>query len=200
MRGVSTVIVAVLLVAIGSVSAVAAYTWASPRISFSFDLSESDAVQRAFESCNDRIIETARTGSSSHCIIPTSRGELTAQSDGLYYTLSSSGRLCDQTSDWVSINAEKHVELLCNVQPGNATMFNLRWRYPKLVSIYAVTLEGNLTRDSDVTPVKFNTTSSFRTVSVFVYLVVTPGGGGQNIDLNRINITSENVTLGIRIY
>ncbi|MEM7824332.1 MAG: hypothetical protein QW227_03100 [Candidatus Aenigmatarchaeota archaeon] len=198
MHGVSTIIVAVLLAAIAAVTAVAAYTWAAPQINLSFDVTESQAVRAALETCNDKIIETARTGSGNTCVIPASRGVVTAQNDGLYYQLSSSGRLCDPT-DWALINPDKHIELACQVTSENASIYNLRWRYPKQLEINATELSGELRHDVYVTPIEFSNTT-FRTVSVYVYLVSYPGAGGQHVEFSRKDVTPDNVTLNVRIY
>jgi hypothetical protein len=198
-QGVSTIIVAVLIVVISTVTAISAYSWAAPNVALSFDLSESQAVQAALESCNDRILETARTGSANQCAIPASRGVLTAKTDGLYYSLISAGHICDPSVDWIIIDADDHIEQMCNQLSQNATELDLRWRFPKQLNVQANSMTGNLSRDTTITPVDFADTN-FRTVSVFVYMIVSPGGGGQNVELTRKDITTENVTLGVRIY
>lgn len=191
---------AVLLTTIATASAITAYFWAMPRISLSMDMSESVSVQSALASCDSKILETARTGSGNKCLIPAARGILTAENDGLYYSLSSVGQLCDSTNDWVVIDANRHIELLCSVGATNASIFNLRWRYPKSMNVSMSDMGGSMSRYSEVVPIDFSGGSDFRTVSVFIYLIREAGITGQNIDINRRQLTADNVTLGVRIY
>jgi len=199
-RGVSSVIVAVLITVIAASASIAAYFWVMPRISLSFDMGETQTVQTALESCDTKILETARTGSGNKCIFPSSRGTITAQYDGIYYSLKSKGRMCDPTLDWISIVPAKHIEFSCNVTSEGTTSYGLRWRYPQTLNITIENLDGSLSRYNELLTVNVTPPTELRTLNVFIYLIKEAGTAGKNIELNRRQLTSDNVTLGVRIY
>ena len=218
MRGAATVVVAVLLAAIATATSIAAYSWAAPRIAISLELSETSAVQTALVQCNDRITETARTGSGNRCVIPASHGQLTAQTDGLYYQLTSSGRLCDQTADWVTLDEENHVDMHCTITAESGSIYELRWRWPSQITISgqgvggvtgfvgAIGVEncpfGPPSPTSPPYPpcprpaITFDPTNvTFNTITVYVEFETTPGMTGNTVMLSRVRTEPDKVVL-----
>jgi len=203
---------------ISTTTAIAAYSWAAPRVALSMELSEAQSVQAAMESCDDRIVETARTGSGNRCIFPASRGAIIARTDGLYYSLESSGRLCDPTVDWVVINAEKHIEVECDLTSKGTSNFNLRWRWPSQITINAEDLAGMggfvgaiATENCPYVPpspssppyppcpqptITFDPADvTFNTITVYVEFELTPGASGKTISLTRVQVAPDKVIL-----
>jgi hypothetical protein len=102
-----------------------ALVWTVANTSGFFEVSELNSVKSEFESCNDKIMETARTGSSNKCIFSISKGELIGKSDSINYKLVSSSKICDESS-WILLNPEKNIWQECHIS-GNEIIFGLKW-------------------------------------------------------------------------
>ncbi len=93
----------------------------------SLDLSETNTITTQLGQCNDKIIDTARSGSSNRCFFSTDRGFMEAKTDGIYYKLTTSSNVCD-THDWTQINEDKHVWQKCT-QGVKIWTYELRWAW-----------------------------------------------------------------------
>ena len=91
-----------------------------------FEVNEINAVKEEFRECNNKIIETVRTGLSNKCIFPVEKGELSGNSDEIAYSIITTEKICDQ-SPWVLIYPEKNLWQKCDVSGQN--VFSLKWNY-----------------------------------------------------------------------
>lgn len=200
MRGVSVVITAVLIFLIALATSIVAWSWAAPRIAEALDIAETKSVRLAFERCAEKIIFTARTGTTTRCLIPAERGRLTAAKDGLYYQITSTAALCDPHT-WIVTDPERHIQSRCDVQNGLRTL-RLRWFWPAELEIEGFNLAGNITfmarpyEDIEFSPPNV----TFRTLTVFIEFEHMPGAAGQNIKISRVSLTPEKVILRVDIY
>ena len=131
MKAVVSVLQAVLIFAIAASLVILFLPVIFSFIQNSIDISESSSVRQQLELCNDKILETARTGTQSTCtfsIQSFGRGGISLKNDGIYYNLTSEAEICDQT-DWVEITPEKHVWLKCDLQDSRK-IYQLRWSSP----------------------------------------------------------------------
>lgn len=90
-----------------------------------FDMNEINAVKSEFGDCNDKILETARTGLSNKCIFPVDRGQIRGTNDEITYEIITNEKVCDQ-SPWVLIEPEKNLWQKCDVS-ANENSFSLKW-------------------------------------------------------------------------
>ncbi len=114
------VIVIVLLTAI-------LVAWTIMNTSGFFEITEINSIKHEFEECNDKIIETARTGLSNKCIFSASRGEIIGTNDYIMYQIVTRTKVCDKTP-WVLINPEKNLWQKCDFS-GRENIFSLKWNY-----------------------------------------------------------------------
>lgn len=219
-RGVTVIIEAVLISMIATIAAVAAYSWAIPRINEAFDTAEGQSVRMAMTTCSDKIVETARTGTASRCIIPADRGKLSAQTDGIYYSMLTTAAICDPTVDWATIDPAKHIEFRCGAV-AKARQYELRWRWPNPTVISGDLTSGGFSGFSgeigtepgcpwtgsppyppcpNPTITFAPTIVNFSTVTVFVEFEFKPGAAGKNLELIRTNVTADKVDLKVNMY
>ena len=131
MKAVVSVLQVVLIFAIAASLVIITLPIVSSSIQNTIDISESSSVKQQLELCNNKILETARTGIQTTCtfsIQSFGRGEVSLKDDGIYYKLTTEANICDQT-DWVEINLDKHVWLNCNIE-GSTRLYQLRWSLP----------------------------------------------------------------------
>lgn len=221
MRAVTVLVSAIIVLAISVIAATTAYMWAAPRIAASFEAAEAEAVQVALADCNDRIVETARTGIANRCLIPADRGRLTAETDGLYYSLLTAAPVCDPTADWVSLEPAKRLELKCSFV--ERYHYELRWRWPSEIAINGTGLAGMGgfvgmigTEDCPFEPppppasppyppcpepdIKFEPTDvEFETVTMFVEFETIPGARGKIVSMSRVSITPYKIVLKVEL-
>jgi hypothetical protein len=99
--------------------------WTVMNMAGFFEMNEINAVKQEFSECNNKIIETARTGLSNKCIFSIERGQITGTKDYIAYQIVTSEKVCD-TSDWVLINPEKNTWQMCEIS-GRQSVFGLKW-------------------------------------------------------------------------
>src|SRR3972149_2055849 len=118
MLGVVSVLQAVLIFGIAASLVFLATPIILSSVQESMDVSESSSVKQQLEFCNNKILETARTGTQNTCVFSTQstlKGKVYLKQDGIYYELLSDAKVCDQT-DWVNINPDKYIWLKCDLQ------------------------------------------------------------------------------------
>lgn len=131
MKGVVTVLQAILIFAVAMSLALLAVPVVISSVGESMDISESSSVKQQLEQCNNKIVETVRTGTQSTCTFSlqgSGRSEISVKNDGIYYELLSEANICDQTN-WTEINPEKHVWLKCGLQDSKR-LYQLKWSSP----------------------------------------------------------------------
>jgi len=99
--------------------------WTMANTSGFFEMSEINSVREEFKDCNDKILETARTGLYNKCIFSVERGQIAATRNDITYQIVTNERICD-ASDWVIINPEKNMWQSCFIS-GKQTVYGLRW-------------------------------------------------------------------------
>jgi hypothetical protein len=95
-----------------------------------FEINEINSIKHEFEDCNDKIIETARTGLSNTCVFSADRGQISGTSDDISYQIITHENICDQTP-WVLIEPEKNLWQKCDVSP-KENVFSLKWNYTSI--------------------------------------------------------------------
>jgi hypothetical protein len=128
MKGDSITFILIITVAVSLT--VLVMGWAVMNMSGFFETSEINAVRGQFLECNDKIMETARTGLSNKCIFSIQNGEITGTTDNITYEITSREKVCD-TSGWVQINPEKNTWQMCSIS-GRESVFKLMWNNSKV--------------------------------------------------------------------
>lgn len=156
-----TIIEAVLILAIAAGFTSLAGVWTYSSVQASMVSAEMNSMKQAFAACNDKILETARTGSSNRCVFPVDKGKLSAAADGLYYSLLGGKEICSPHG-WFQIDEKRHIWQKCDAADSKR-IYQLRWSWPKEVNIEGRAVYGNFSGGEDV---NFNETVFFRTINV----------------------------------
>ena len=163
------------------------------------DISEIDSIKPQFDDCNEKILETARTGTTNKCIFSIKRGIIEGKKEGIEYKLLSTAPICDQ-HNLVEIDERTHLWQACNVSAGNR-IYSLLWYFPLQLKINGTGVGGNQMKGQAVAAqINFNNPIVFKTLTLYAGFEYTPGEAGDIIEINRVNITETNVTLKIKIY
>jgi len=199
MKGAADILQAVLLAGLIIASLALVIPWAMDFLEKSGDMSEAATIRNQLEMCNDRIIETARTGTAKTCIFSVRRGNLNIQEDGIYYNLDSRNQqLCDRHS-WIEINPEKHIWQKCETIDEFKSLY-LNWYWPTNVTMEGSSMTGAIERDNSIIDnINFNDPVVFRTLTVFIKFDFIPGQVGNILELSRAAITSQDVTIRVNL-
>ncbi|MBU3896374.1 MAG: hypothetical protein KJ697_00350 [Nanoarchaeota archaeon] len=198
MKGAATILQVVLLFAIATSLAAAAAPWAYNTLQKTMDTSEMGVIRDQMVLCNDKLIETARTGTSNRCVFSANRGKVSALTDGIYYNLLSKAPICDE-HDWVEVDLERHLESMCD-DLGTARTYTMRWRWPSNVKIEGKDFTGEVLKRDDVKyNIEFDTSVTFRTVTVIVEFDYTPGEAGKIVEISRKALTKDSAVLSVKI-
>jgi len=198
MKGAVTVIQAILIVFVVIALIAVLVPWVSSSLERSAQISEIQTLNTQMELCNDKLVETGRIGSSNLCIFSISKGELHAETDGLYYELVSQMDICDQ-SGWSEINSEKHIWQKCEIVD-DKSVYSSRWAWVNETEIIGSSMTGSIYRYNDpISSITFNDTNTFRTLTVFVEFEFTPGQAGNIIEVSRKSIDQDKITLSVNI-
>lgn len=111
MRGASVILEAILLLLIAAAFAYLAFPSAQDTIQGSQQQYFANVVRGELEKCNDKLLETSRTGSGNVCIFSQ---EVTVDSSRISFIVSSESKLCDE-HQLTLINTEKSIWQRCNV-------------------------------------------------------------------------------------
>lgn len=95
-----------------------------------FEVNEINAVKQEFVDCNNKIFETARTGSSNKCIFPIDKGNLTGSTSEISYQIISRYRICDKSA-WVIIDPDNNLWQMCDTS-GRNSILSLKWNYTNI--------------------------------------------------------------------
>jgi hypothetical protein len=199
MKAISTLVQAILLMVV-SVSLVAlTLPWALKNINISMDTTELKNIKSQFDVCSDRILETARTGTTNKCIFNIKNGQITGRTAGIYYSLVSSGHICDPIFPAVEIDSRTHIWQECNVS-GDQYVYGMLWMFPKELNITGSQISGKMQGQSTSGNINFGSSVSFRTLTLSVDFLYQPGESGNIVEMSRADITDKNVTLSVKIY
>jgi len=190
---------AILMMVIALSLVAASIPWAIENIEIAMDLTELKSIKSQFDDCNERIIETARTGSTNKCIFNIKRGEITGRQEGIYYNLLSNGKICDASS-LTEIDPKNHIWQECNVS-GNQRIYGMLWKFPSSLNVTGTGIEGSkMQGQSTAGSIGFGSLVVFKTLSLSVDFQYQSGEAGKIVEMSRVNITDKNVTLRIKIY
>ena len=198
MKAAFTIIQAmVIMLLIVSLAAIA-LPWTIETVGQSMDLTEFKAIKSQLDDCNERIIETARTGSTNKCIFNIKRGEITGRQEGIYYKLLSNAPICD-ASLLVEIDPRNHIWQECNVS-GKQRVYGLLWKFPSSLNITGTAIEGNqLAGQTTISEINFTNPVNFITLTLYVNFQYQVGQTGNVVELSRVDITQTNITLRVKI-
>lgn len=178
--------------------------WAFPVISDiikeSLDIGEISAIEPQFKICSEKILETARTGTTNECVFSISKGEIRGTNESIEYSLESYANICDPHPE-VIIDELGHIYQQC-IESGGMKIYKLIWKFPLELQVEATGLAGHeLQGGTPVGDIDFGGgTIQFRTLTVLVEFDYLEGQTGNTIELSRKSITEEKVIMGVRIY
>ena len=188
----------ILIVAIATALVALAFPWATKTINESMDTIEVSFIKSQFETCNEHILETARTGTANKCFFNINRGVIAGRPESLNYTIVSTTSVCDP-SPLTEIDEKSHIWQECWEVDG-LRVYEMMWMFPKELQISGSGVQGSKTKGSSPsTDIDFEPTVQFRTLSVYVNFDYTPGETGNVIEMSRVNITGDDVTLKIKL-
>ena len=189
-----------VLITVISVSLVAlSFPWVMKAIGESMDTIEVSFIKSQFDTCSDRILETARTGTSNRCFFNINRGKLAGKTEGLSYTIVSSASICDP-HPLTEIDDRKHIWQECREVDGQK-VYEMLWMFPKELEVSGTGIQGSkMAGQSSSGSIGFDDPINFRTLSVYVGFEYKPDETGNVVDMSRVAITDEDVTLSIRLH
>jgi len=126
MRGLVNIILSIVLIGI---IVVALLFIINSSMKNSLDASEFQTVRNHFEECNDKIMETARTGVTNSCSLFTENGEIVVGGDTILYKIVTNANICYE-SDWVNIG--ENLWQMCTVY-GGSRLYQLKWDSPEIL-------------------------------------------------------------------
>jgi len=168
-------------------------------INESMDSVEVGLIKSQFDTCSERILETARSGAANRCFFNINRGELTGRKESLTYTLVSTATICEPHS-LAEIDEKRHIWQKCT-EVGGQRVFEMLWMFPEEIEISGSDVSGNMMQgEINTGEIEFGGELAFRTVSVYVAFEGRPNESGHIVDLERLSFTEESITLKITIY
>lgn len=199
MKAAFTILQAMLIMVLALSLASMALPWSIETVGQSMDLSEFKTIKSQFDECNERIIETARTGSTNKCMFNIKRGELSGRGEGIYYKLLSSAPLCD-ASTLVEIDPRNHIWQECNVS-GKQRIYGLLWKFPSSLNVSGQGMQGNqMVGQTPLAQINFaGQPLNFVTLTLYVNFQYQPGQTGNIVELSRVDVTQTNITLKVKI-
>lgn len=199
MHGAIKVFGAILIVFIITSLSIMAVVWVIPEIEKSMELSEFQTVRNQFYDCNDKIMETARIGSTNKCFFSAGEGRLTVDIDGIYYKITTGTGICDQ-HPWVLINEEKHIWQKCEVSD-QKRILEMKWSFPLSVGIEGWDFAGDKLKGDPILigNIIFDSPVSFGTSTFYVEFQTTAGESGNVIEISRVDVKTDKIILKIRV-
>ena len=169
-------------------------------INESMDTVEVSFIKSQFDTCNDRILETARTGTSNKCFFNINRGRLTGKTEGINYAIVSTTKVCDP-HPLIQIDERRHIWQKCSEVDGRS-VYEMMWMFPVELEVSGSGVSGSKvegeTSSSGIT-IGNDGDIVFRTLSVYVNFDFTPGETGNVVDMSRVSITDDDVTLKLKL-
>jgi hypothetical protein len=187
------VLLVILLVSITSLS----IPWSMKIVEESMDVSEVGSIKPQFDSCSEKILETARTGTTNKCYFNIGRGQLTGKTEGLSYRIVSTADICDQHS-LTEIDERYHIWQSCSVS-GENRAYEMLWKFPSLLKVNGTGVEGDTMQGvNQIGNITFDNPVQFSTLSLYAGFIYTPGESGTVVEISRVEISQTNVTLKIK--
>ncbi len=196
MHGVTIIQVLLIMLLIASLVTIV-LPWTTSSVESFMDVSEIKTIKSDFQHCNDKIIETARTGISNKCIFSVTRGEITGKEDGIYYKIISKANIC-QEHPWKEVDEKNHIWQKCEVS-GEGKILYIKWMFPSSLEVVGDIIGTQLRGATEFADIEFNNPVRFITLTLYVEFVYTPGEKGNIVEFSRLNVTEEKITLKIKI-
>jgi hypothetical protein len=172
--------------------------WVIETIGGSIDLMEVGNIKSQFDACNERILETVRTGTTNRCFFNVNRGAITGKQEGLSYQISSPVDICDPHG-LIEIDPRKHIWQECT-GADNQRVLEMLWMFPRELNVSGTGFQGSkISGSSPSGDIGFSETIIFRTISVYVVFEYPIGSTGSVIEMSRTAITNKNVTLTVEM-
>lgn len=191
MKAVSTIVQAVLVLAVMIAIVVGGVTFVQKTFKVSIQTAEISNARADFLKCSDKILDTARTGSGNKCILSVTEGKLSVKTDGLYYSLTGEGEIC-AVQDWALVETNRQVWQKCAAS-GDEKIYELKWFYPKNDVIL---LEGSVNLTSVSGTRNFDL---YQKGALFVEFDSPKELTGKVIELTRYSATENTTVLSINI-
>jgi hypothetical protein len=191
---VQAVLILLLIVALVAMT----LPWAIEELEKAMDLTELNTIKPQFVDCDNKIIETARTGSANKCIFNIKRGGISGRADGIYYTLLSNAQICDP-SPLTEIDSESHIWQECSAS-GSQRIYGMLWKFPSSLNVTGTQVQGDqMTGTTTIKDINFSSPITFDTLTLYVNFQYSTGQMGNVVELSRVDVTQTNVTLKIKI-
>ncbi len=174
--------------------------WIGGTIDQSLDAGELASIKNQFKVCSNKILETARTGTTNKCIFSISRGKIEGRTEGLQYSLVSKAPICTPHLLTI-IDEQSHIYQEC-AQTGETKVYKMLWMFPSQLKVEAENLLGSQIKgDTPIGSIDFGTgTIVFRTLTLLVEFDYSQDQIGTNVELTRISMSTDKVYIGVKIY
>lgn len=200
MRGSFNTVEFLLITAVVIALTAFALPWITGTINESLDVGEVSSIRGQFKSCSNKILETARTGTTNKCLFSISRGKIIAKLEGLEYSLLSTTGICTPHLLKI-IDEESHIYQEC-IDAGMTRIYKMIWMFPTQLKVEAEGLTG--TKVEGGTPVGSIDFGSgpieFRTLTLLVEFDYGTNQTGTNVELTRKSMSVDKITIGVKIY
>lgn len=200
MRGSFNTLEFLLITAVVIALTAFALPWIAGILNESFDVGEVSSIRGQFKSCSNKILETARTGTTNTCFFSISRGKVLAKIEGLEYTLLSTSKICTPHSLEI-IDEQSHIYQEC-VDAGLTRIYKMLWMFPSEIKIEAEGLQGSEIRgDTPVGNIDFGAGPiEFKTITLLVEFDYNVNQTGSTVELTRKSMSTEKIVIGVKIY
>jgi hypothetical protein len=200
MRGSFNTVEFLLITAVVIALTAFALPWITGTINESLDIGELASIQNQFKSCSNKILETARTGTTNKCVFSISRGTIDAKTEGLEYLLLSSAPICTPHPLEI-IDEQSHIYQHC-IDAGLTRVYKMIWMFPSQIKVEAETLSGtHIKGGTPVGNIDFGSGPiEFRTLTLMVEFDYAQNMTGTNIELTRKSMSVDKVVIGVKIY
>jgi len=197
MRGAMKIFGAIIILFIVISLSIIAVVWIIPEIERSMELSEFQIIRNQFYECNNKILETARIGSTNKCFFSAGKGSLTVDTGGIHYKITTRTKICDQ-HQWVQINEEKHMWQRCEVSDGERT-FEMMWSFPLESKIEGLNFAGNKLKDDPILMGTITFDSPLNFITYYIEFQSTSGESGNIVEVSRVDVRMDKIILKIRL-
>lgn len=198
MKAAVSVIQVIILLVVAMALVYITFNWTVQTVGKSTDITEVNTIKSQFDDCSGRIIDTARTGSENTCLFNIKDGTITGEADGVYYNLLSSAPICDP-APLTEIDSRNHIWQGCNVT-GGMRLYTMVWKYPSTIDINGTGVIGSqITGNAYVSQIKFDSPIVFNTLTLYVNFQYQQGQTGDTVEFSRVDVTSTNVTIELKI-
>lgn len=198
MKATFSILQAVLILLIAVLLVAMTMPWTLENVGNSMDLTELNAIKSQFVDCNNKIIETARTGSINKCIFNIKRGEITGRTEGIYYRLISNAPICD-ASPLVEIDSKDHIWQECSIST-EQRIYGMLWKFPSSLNVTGTEIQGDqMVGQTTVSDINFSSPITFTTLTLYVNFQYQADQKGTVVELSRVDVTQTNITLRVKI-